>query len=115
MEERLQKFLSARGIVSRRAAERYIQDGRITVNGVLAQLGMKVDPDRDQIAVDGVLVSEEPPKLYLMLNKPQGYVSTLSDERGSKTAAELVGRLRRPGVARGAAGHVLRGTAAFHK
>lgn len=51
---------------------------------------MKVDPDRDQIAVDGVLVSEEPPKLYLMLNKPQGYVTTLSDERGRRTAAELV-------------------------
>lgn len=51
---------------------------------------MKVDPDRDQIAVDGVAVSEEPPKLYLMLNKPRGYVTTLSDERGRKTAAELV-------------------------
>ena len=51
---------------------------------------MKVDPDRDQIAVDGVLISEEPPKLYLMLNKPRGYVTTLSDERGRKTAAELV-------------------------
>lgn len=51
---------------------------------------MKVDPDRDQIAVDGVIVSEEPTKLYLMLNKPRGYVTTLSDERGRKTAAELV-------------------------
>ena len=51
---------------------------------------MKVDPDRDQIAVDGVIVSEDPPKLYLMLNKPRGYVTTLSDERGRKTAAELV-------------------------
>ena len=51
---------------------------------------MKVDPDRDQIAVDGVIVSQEPPKLYLMLNKPRGYVTTLSDERGRKTAAELV-------------------------
>lgn len=91
MEERLQKVLSARGVLSRRAAEAYIQAGRVTVNGAAARLGQKVDPDRDEIAVDGVPLKEEPrERVYLMLNKPRGYVTTLSDERGRKTAAELV-------------------------
>jgi 23S rRNA pseudouridine2605 synthase len=91
MEERLQKLLSARGVLSRRAAETYIQAGRVTVNGVPAHLGQKADPDRDQIAVDGVPLGDEPEeRVYLMLNKPRGYVTTLSDEQGRKTAAELV-------------------------
>ena len=90
MEERLQKFLSSRGIVSRRSAERYIQDGRVTVNGVLAQLGMKVDPERDSVTVDGKPLRQPEAFRYLMLHKPRGFVTTLSDERGRRTAAELV-------------------------
>ena len=91
MEERLQKLLSARGVLSRRAAEAYIQAGRVTVNGATAQLGQKADPDRDEIAVDGVPLGQAPAeRVCLMLNKPRGYVTTLSDEQGRKTAAELV-------------------------
>ena len=90
MEERLQKVLSARGVLSRRAAEGYIQAGRVTVNGETAQLGQKVDPDRDVIAVDGKVIGGAEERVYLMLHKPRGYVTTLSDERGRKTAAELV-------------------------
>ena len=75
MEERLQKLLSAAGVCSRRAAETYIADGRVTVNGQPAELGQRADPERDDIQVDG---------------KPLGYVTTLADERGRKTVAELV-------------------------
>ena len=90
MEERLQKVLSARGVLSRRAAETYIQAGRVTVNGEVARLGQRADPDRDVIAVDGKVIGEAEERVYLMLHKPRGYVTTLSDEQGRKTAAELV-------------------------
>ncbi|MCD8146695.1 MAG: rRNA pseudouridine synthase [Clostridiales bacterium] len=88
--ERLQKILSARGVLSRRAAERYIQAGRVTVNGVPAVLGQQADPDRDRIAVDGVELPHPTEPVYLLLNKPRGYVTTLSDEQGRKTVAQLV-------------------------
>lgn len=91
MEERLQKILSARGLLSRRAAEEYIQAGRVMVNGAPARLGQKADPDRDRITIDGAVIGDEPAdRVYLMLNKPRGCVTTLSDEQGRKTAAELV-------------------------
>lgn len=90
MEERLQKILSAYGIGSRRAAEQWIQAGRVTVNGRTAALGEKADPERDKICLDGAPVNRKPEAVYLMLNKPQGCVTTLSDERGRKTVAELV-------------------------
>lgn len=90
MEERLQKLLSACGVGSRRAMEEWIVAGRVTINGEVAHLGDKADLDRDQIAVDGVLLRPEGDRTYLMLNKPRGYVTTLSDERGRKTVAELV-------------------------
>lgn len=90
MEERLQKLLSSAGICSRRTAERYIEAGRVTVNGVTAQLGDKADPERDAVAVDGLPLSTEGEKVWLMLYKPVGYVTTLSDEKGRKTAASLV-------------------------
>ena len=90
MEERLQKLLSAAGVCSRRAAETYINEGRVTVNGVTAQLGDKADPDRDEICLDGKNVGGAEAHIYLMLNKPRGYVTTLSDEKGRKTVAELV-------------------------
>jgi len=90
VEERLQKLLSARGVASRRAAEGYLTAGRVTVNGRAAQLGEKADPDRDDIRVDGVPLPAQGAHTYLMLNKPRGYVTTLSDERGRPTAAGLV-------------------------
>lgn len=90
MEERLQKILSAAGVCSRRAAEGYITAGRVTVNGETAELGWKADPEQDEIRVDGKLLSGAEEKVYLLLNKPRGYVTTLSDERGRKNVAELV-------------------------
>ncbi len=89
MEERLQKILSAAGLCSRRQAEEYLRAGRVTVNGVAALLGDKADPDRDEIALDGRPAHRPDAYLYLMLNKPRGYVTTLSDERGRPTAADL--------------------------
>ena len=90
MEERLQKLLSAAGVCSRRAAEDYLAAGRVTVNGEPARLGQKADPDRDEILVDGRPLTPRAKPVYILLNKPRGYVTTLSDERGRKTVAELV-------------------------
>ena len=90
MEERLQKLLSAAGVCSRRAAETYLTAGRVTVNGETAQLGQRADPDRDEILVDGRPLAPRGEPVYILLNKPRGYVTTLADERGRKTVAELV-------------------------
>ena len=90
MEERLQKLLSAAGVCSRRAAETYLTAGRVTVNGELAQLGQRADPDRDEILVDGRPLALRGEPVYILLNKPRGYVTTLADERGRRTVAELV-------------------------
>jgi len=89
MEQRLQKILSAAGICSRRQAEEYLKAGRVTVNGAPASLGDKADPHRDSILLDGKPVVEQGEKLYLVLHKPRGYVTTLSDEKGRPTVAEL--------------------------
>lgn len=90
MAERLQKILSAAGLVSRRGAEKLILEGRVTVNGETAVLGQSADAESDVIRLDGrrVTVSEE--KTYIMLNKPRGFVTTLSDEKGRPYVAELV-------------------------
>lgn len=90
MEERLQKLLSAAGVCSRRAAEGYIIAGRVTVNGVPAFLGQRADLEQDEIRVDGQCLRSQAELVYLMLNKPRGYVTTLSDEKGRRTAADLV-------------------------
>lgn len=90
MEERLQKLLSACGMASRRAAEEYITGGRVTVNGLTAQLGDKADLEQDRIEVDGVPLRRSARHTYLLLNKPRGYVTTLADEQGRPTVAELV-------------------------
>ena len=89
MEERLQKLLSAAGVCSRRQAEAYIQAGRVSVNGETARLGGKADLGRDRVEVDGVPLAAPGGRTYIMLNKPRGYVTTLSDERGRKTVACL--------------------------
>lgn len=90
MEERLQKLLSSAGICSRRTAEEYIEAGRVAVNGVTARVGDKADPDRDRVTVDGRPLKTEGKRVWLMLHKPRGYVTTLADEKGRKTAAQLV-------------------------
>ena len=90
MKERIQKIISARGVASRRQAEQMIQEGRVTCNGVICQLGHTADPDKDVILVDGKPLPEEGGRVYIMLNKPRGYVTTLSDEKGRKNAAQLV-------------------------
>lgn len=90
MKERLQKILSARGLASRRAAEEWIRAGRVRVNGEVCALGASADPDVDRIELDGRPIPVQPKKIYLMLNKPCGYITTLSDEKGRKTAASLI-------------------------
>lgn len=90
MEERLQKILSAAGVCSRRTAEEYIAAGRVKVNGALSHIGDKADPERDEITVDGSPLPARSGTVWLMLNKPRGYVTTLSDEKGRRTVAELV-------------------------
>ena len=90
VKERLQKIIAAAGICSRRAAEDLLRQGRVQVNGQIAALGDRADPETDAVTLDGQPLSREPERVYLMLNKPRGYVTTLSDERGRRTAAELV-------------------------
>ncbi|MBE6618822.1 MAG: rRNA pseudouridine synthase [Ruminococcaceae bacterium] len=89
---RLQKFISDCGIMSRRAAEKAIEAGEVLVNGEVATLGTKVDPRRDKVLCQGAPVGKKQNfhYTYIMLNKPTGYVTTLSDEKGRKTVAELV-------------------------
>lgn len=90
MKERLQKILSARGVASRRKAEEMITAGRVFVNGICASLGDTADPELDQITVDGDIIPSPQKKVYIILHKPRGYVTTLSDEKGRRNAAELV-------------------------
>ena len=90
MMERLQKILASRGLCSRRQAEEWISAGRVVLNGAVAQLGQTADPEQDEILVDGKPLPGQQKKVYLMLNKPRGYVTTLKDEKGRKDAAQLV-------------------------
>ncbi len=90
MEQRLQKLIAAAGLCSRRKAEEWLEAGRVTVNGVAAALGQSADPDADEILIDGKPLVMPEKKLYLMLNKPRGVLSAVSDGRGRPTAAQLV-------------------------
>lgn len=92
MDERIQKILSEQGYCSRREAERLIEAGRVTVNGRAAATGDKADARRDVIAVDGRRVSlqKNVRKMWYMLHKPRGYVTTLKDAHAAKTVAELM-------------------------
>ena len=90
MTERIQKLLAAAGLCSRRTAEEWIAAGRVTVNGRRVHVGDKADPETDDIRVDGRPLRGAAQHVYLMLHKPRGYVTTLSDERGRPTAASLV-------------------------
>lgn len=96
---RLQKFLARAGAASRRGSENLMTAGRVTVNGqVITELGSKVDPLVDQVAVDGVPVRLEGGPVTIMLHKPAGYVTTMSDPQGRPTVAELVPTDRFPGL-----------------
>lgn len=90
MTERIQKIISSRGVASRRQAELMIREGRITCNGAVCQLGQTADPDIDIIMIDGKPLPSAGELVYILLHKPRGYVTTLSDEKGRKNAAQLV-------------------------
>jgi 23S rRNA pseudouridine2605 synthase len=91
MQERLQKIMAAAGVASRRKSEELISSGLVTVNGqIVSELGAKADLEHDHIRVNGKLLHGEERKVYLVLNKPKGYVSTVSDPEGRPTVMELV-------------------------
>lgn len=90
MKERIQKIIAARGLMSRRAAEELLRAGRVQVNGQTARLGDSADAFTDSIRIDGTPLPPLPKSVCLLLHKPRGYVTTLSDERGRKTVASLV-------------------------
>lgn len=87
---RLQKVLAGCGLASRRKAEEMIAAGRVKVNGAVAQIGCKVDPDSDKITVEGKPLEQKGEPVYIMLHKPRGFITTMSDEMGRKCVAELV-------------------------
>jgi len=92
---RLQKVLAERGVASRRGAEELIREGRVRVNGaVITELGHKVDPERDRIEVDGKRIPPPPPKVYYLLYKPYGVITSLNDPRGRPTVRDLLRRVK---------------------
>ena len=92
--ERLQKVMAHAGVASRRKSEEIIAEGRVRVNGeIVTEMGFKVDPEADEIVVDGELISEEK-KRYLLLNKPEGYITTVSDPEGRPTVMDLIPDLK---------------------
>ncbi|MBE6556025.1 MAG: rRNA pseudouridine synthase [Ruminococcaceae bacterium] len=95
MEVRLQKFFTDQGVLSRRAAEAEIIKGSVTVNGEVAVIGMRIDPERDTVVYRGKEIKprKDAERLYLMLHKPRGFVTTLSDEKGRRTIKDLVADL----------------------
>lgn len=94
MGQKIQRFLARAGIGSRRACEELVAQGRVTVNGVPAHVGQRVDPERDTVRVDRrVVKTPGGPKTYIALNKPPGYLTSLRDPQGRKTVAELLGKL----------------------
>ena len=89
--ERLQKLLAQRGVASRRRAEELVAAGRVMVNGTTATLGMRADPDRDRITLDGRPVLKPASLVYLAVHKPRGLVSSTRDERGRRSVLSLIG------------------------
>jgi 23S rRNA pseudouridine2605 synthase len=91
MEERLQKFMARCGVASRRNSEKMIEAGKVKVNNtVVTELGIKIDTNEDKVYVNGIQIALEENKIYIILNKPEGYLCTLKDERGRKTVLDLV-------------------------
>lgn len=91
MQERLQKIMAGAGVASRRKAEEMIAAGRVTLNGkVVTEQGTKADPERDTICVDGKPLERQERLVYFLLNKPKGYVTTVSDPEGRPTVMEFI-------------------------
>ena len=90
MDVKLQKFVSDCGLMSRRAAEREIENGHFAINGVKAKLGDRVEPSKDKVTYKGEVLKKSGKKVYLLLNKPAGVVTTMQDELGRRTVSELV-------------------------
>lgn len=88
---RLQKFMASAGVASRRASEKLIEEGRVAVNGlVTTQLGTTIDPTTDEITVDGKIIKAATEYVYILLNKPPGYVTTAKDQFGRPTVLDLL-------------------------
>lgn len=94
MEERLQKIIAKMGIASRRAAEELIIEGRVTVNGQTAIIGMKADSSKDHIKVNGKLLTKPEPKIYLMMNKPVGVITTLAETEDRPTIKDFIRKVK---------------------
>ena len=93
--ERLQKIIAAAGITSRRSAEKLISSGAVSVNGqIVTELGTKADPERDHIRVNGKLLHGAERQIYLLMNKPKGYVTTVRDPEGRPTVMDLLRGIR---------------------
>lgn len=91
MEERLQKFLARAGVASRRNAEKLILEGKVRVNGIVVkELGTKIDPVKDKVFYEGKRLRPEERKVYYILNKPKGYISSVKDENGRKTVVDIL-------------------------
>lgn len=91
MLERIQKIIARAGIASRRSAEKMIREGRVSVGGkIITELGTKADGESDEIRVDGNLISQGRSKIYLLLNKPRGYLTTLDDPGGRPIVSDLI-------------------------
>lgn len=91
MEERLQKYIARCGVASRRKSEELILSGQIKVNGtIITELGTKVNIDKDVVEYNNKVIKQEENKLYIMLNKPEGYITSSSDEKGRKTVLDLI-------------------------
>ena len=89
--ERLQKIIARAGVTSRRNAEKLISEGKVTVDGkIITELGAKADATKNKICVDGKILKFDAEKIYILLNKPRGYVCTAKDERGRKTVLDLI-------------------------
>ena len=91
MEERLQKYMASCGVASRRKCEEIILEGKVKVNGIVVkELGIKVDPLNDKIEYNDKIITKEEKKVYIMLNKPEGYISSVKDEKGRETILDIV-------------------------
>lgn len=88
--ERIQKYIARCGVTSRRGAEELIKQGKVKVNGELIKDIILVDPERDIVEVNGKIIKPEKRKVYIMLNKPVGYVTTVKDEKGRRTVLDLI-------------------------
>ena len=89
MEQRVQKIIAASGFCSRRAAEKLIEKGRVSVNGIIAAIGDSADDAADKIEIDNKPLTKNDQRTYIMLNKPRGYITTMNDDKGRRTVAEL--------------------------